>query len=271
MNIAKYRHPVLFYALSTLIPWACWFYAAWFSHATPNTGLYLVAGGILGVAGLASPMAIAFFLMRSDADLRKDAIGRLFTLKGVKPRYLALACTLMLVSILLAMAISLAFGHDAGQFRLASRFSFSGGLFPAWFLLLLAPLLEELAWHSYGTDCLRARMNLLSASLLFGLFWVLWHFPLAFIKDYYHSNVAASGILYSINFCVSLIPYVLIMNWLYYKAGRNILVAVIFHVTAGFFNELFMVHPDSKVIQTGLLLILSAVLLIRDRDFFLKR
>ena len=94
---------------------------------------------------------------------------------------------------------------------------------------------------------------------------------MSFIKGYYHSNVVESGWLYSLNFVVSLIPYVFVMNWLYYKTGRNILVAVIFHITAGFFNEIFATHPDSKVIQTVLLLIFSVILVLRKREFFFGR
>ena len=95
--------------------------------------------------------------------------------------------------------------------------------------------------------------------------------PLSFIKGYYHSNVAETCLIYSINFMVSLVPYVILMNWLYYKTHRSILVAVVFHITAGCFNELFRTHPDSKVIQTVLLLVLSIVVVMTDRDFFLQR
>jgi hypothetical protein len=196
---------------------------------------------------------------------------RLIGLKGIKITYGLLTCFLMLASILLAQAISLLFGHSADQFHLAGRASFFAGLFPGWFLLFLAPLVEELAWHSYGTDCLRQRMNLLKTSLLFGAFWAIWHMPLSFIKGYYHSNVAESGLIYSINFMVSLLPYVVLMNWLYYKTHRSILVAVVFHITAGCFNELFCTHPDSKVIQTVLLLALSIVVVMKNQDFFLQR
>lgn len=91
------------------------------------------------------------------------------------------------------------------------------------------------------------------------------------IKGYYHSNVAEAGLLYILNFMVSLVPYVVVMNWLYYKTNRSILVAIVFHITAGCFNELFQTHPDSKVIQTVLLLLLSIAVVIRDRGFFLRR
>lgn len=271
MTIEKYRHPVLFYALSTAIPWGFWSITAYLSHLETPTRTTMIIGGILSIIGLASPMVIAGIFIFTNEDLRKDVFNRLLRVNKIKPIFLCLTCFLMLGSILLAQAISLLFGHSINQFRLADSFSFSAGIFPAWFLLLIAPLLEELAWHSYGTDCLRYRFNLFTTSLIFGVYWVIWHAPLSFIKDYYHSNLVETGLLYSINFAVSLIPYVLLMNWLYYKTNRNIFVAIVFHITAGFFNEIFATHPDSKVIQTFLLLTLSIILILHDRKFFFQR
>ncbi len=271
MTIEKYSRPVVFFGLSTAIPWAFWFAAAYLSHITPTNQYLAAAVGVLGVVGLLAPTLVAFRMIWPHADLRADLKRRLVGIKGVSPVYLVLTCFLMLASILLAQTISLLFGYSADQFSLAGKSSFSAGIFPGWFLLFLAPMVEELAWHSYGVDSLRRRMSLLSASLLFGAFWVLWHLPLSFIKDYYHSNVAETGLLYSINFAVSLFPYVILMNWLYYKAHRSILVAVVFHITAGLFNEVFATHPDSKVIQTGLLTLLAIAVIVKDREFFLRR
>lgn len=271
MTIEKYRHPLFFYGLSTVVPWSFWLLAAYLSHITPTSRLIAIAVGLFGVAGLLCPTLIALWMIWPDADLREDFKRRIIGLKGVRPIYLFLACFLMLASILLAQAISLLFGYSADQFSLSGKSSFSAGIFPGWFLLFLAPVVEELAWHSYGTDSLRQRMNLLKTSLLFAAFWALWHMPLSFIKGYYHSNVADMGLLYSLNFAVSLIPYVILMNWLYYRTNRSIFIAIIFHITAGCFNEVFSTDPDSKVIQTGLLLLLSIVVILKERDFFLRR
>ncbi|BCS95011.1 hypothetical protein DSLASN_06430 [Desulfoluna limicola] len=230
-----------------------------------------VSSGLLALVGLVSPMLIAFSMMGSDPQLRRDLFKRAFTFNGLSTPYVLTTCFLMLGSILLAQSISLLFGHSPDQFSFAETTSFSFGLFPAWFLLFLAPVFEELAWHTYGTDCLRARFNLLTTSLIFGVFWVIWHMPLAFIKDYYHSNVVVTGWVYSLNFAISLFPFVILMNWLYFKTNRNILVPIIFHITAGLFNELFQTHPDSKVIQTVLLLVLSLYLIHKERLFFFDR
>jgi len=269
--IKKYKSPFVFYLLSIAIPWSLWFLSAWFSHQTPFTKTFEWATGISSFAGLLAPIIIALFFMLPNKELRKDFLGRFFNFKSIKREYILIAFFLMLLSILAAQAISLFFGYSASQFELRGAYTFTSALFPVWFLLIAAPMLEELAWHSYGTDALVSRFNLFNASMIFAIYWALWHFPLSFINGYYHSNLVESGLLYSLNFVISMIPFVLIMNWLYYKTNRNILLPVVFHITAGFFNEIFATHPMSKVIQTGLLLIVSVYLVITEREMFFKR
>ena len=271
MSIEKYKHPVLFYTLATIIPWTFWFAAGYVSRITPYEYRYSQIASIVAFIGLLAPMSVSYWLIRRDPELRADVYRRFFNFKFVKPIYIFLACFLMLGSILLAQAISLLFGYSSSQFVIAGHFTFSSGVFPVLFLLIVAPILEELGWHSYGTDCLRNRMNLFTTSMLFGVFWGIWHIPLSTIRDYYQSNLVQSGWIYGANFLVSIIPYVLLMNWLYYKTGRNIVIAIVFHITAGFFNEIFATHPDSKIIQTILLLVLATVIVLNERSFFFRR
>ena len=238
-TISLYKQPIRFYFLATLIPWTLWFSAGYVSHLTPEKTYYDVVVSLLGFVGLLSPVIIAYWFMYKHSTLRKDLFDRLTSVRSIKPKYLLITFFLMLASILLAQAISLLFGYSTEQFVVTGHFTFSSGVFPVWALLIVAPLLEELAWHSYGTDCLRNRFNLFKTSLIFGLFWGVWHIPLSFIDNYYHSNVVETGRIHGVNFLVSIFPFVLIMNWLYYKTGRNILVTIIFHITAGYFNEIF--------------------------------
>ncbi len=270
MDFKTYRHSWLFYSLSTLIPWIFWSIAAYLSHLHQATH-YILTISILGLAGLSAPMLIAFWLMFKDGLIKKDLRNRLINFKSTQSIYWFLALFLMLASILSAQALSLLFGYSAAQFKITGHYSFSSGIFPVWFILLIAPVLEELGWHTYGTDTLRNRFNLLQTSLIFALFWGIWHIPLSLIKNYYQSHLVATGWLYSINFLVSIFPFVILMNWLYYKTGRNILIAIIFHITAEFFNEIFATLPMSKVIQTGLLIVLASYLVLKERSFFFNR
>lgn len=268
--IHNYKQVKLFYFLSTLIPWIFWFAAGYISHLSPLEEKYLNIASILAIIGLLAPVFVSWFLISKNTQLLKDVKGRFFNFKDIKLSYFLLACLIMPVSIMLAQSISLLFGYSTSQFVITGNFTFSSGIFPVWFLLIIAPLIEELAWHSYGTDSLHNKFNLFKTSLIFGLFWGIWHIPLSTIRDYYQSNVMETGIIYGINFLVSIIPYVIIMNWLYYKTGRNIIITIIFHITAGLFNELFAPHPDSKIIQTGLLLVLATIVVIRERKLFFE-
>lgn len=265
-----YKHPFKFYFFSTLIPWTMWFTASCLSHH-PYAVHFRFIIAFLGLAGLFGPLLVAAYFISSNKILIKDIAGRIFNVPNGRKRYFLLSLLLMPASIILAMAISLLLGYDLGQFTITGQTTFSSSLFPVWFILISAPILEELAWHSYGTDCLRQKYTLFTTSIIFAAYWALWHMPLAFIQGYYHSNLIVEGALHSINFIVSLFPFVILMNWLYYKTGRNILATVIFHLTANIFNEVFATHPDSKVIQTAILLLLCGYLLVTQREFFFNK
>lgn len=268
---ARYDRPVLFYVLATAIPWAFWFAAAYLSHLPEQTSAVQVWTAVLGLAGLVAPVFVVVGLVWNRPELRADILQRLVWPRGVRWGFVAGALVLLLASLLAAQAISLLFGYSPDQFLLRGGFTFSAGLLPVWVTLLGAALFEEVAWHSYGTDALVTRMRVFTASMLFTVIWALWHLPLAVIDGYYHSEVVETGWLHTLNFPLSMIAFVLIMNWLYFRTGRSILITVIFHATANVVNEIFMTHEDTKIIQTALLLIVAAIVVVRDRDLFFGR
>lgn len=269
--INKYNKTITFYGLSVIIPWAFWFFVAYLSHQSEQSIWILRAEQILGMAGLVAPVIIALVLIYRDKDLVSDFKSRFINLKRYNQFYTFLAVFLIFIAMVIAQLISVIFGHSLDQFHISGKPSFTSFLFSPWIILISAPILEEFAWHSYGTDTLRRKFNLFITSMIFAVYWVFWHFPLSFIKGYYHSNVVAEGPLYALNFVFSLFVFVILMNWLYYKTKRNILITIVFHLSANISNEIFATHPDSKVIQTVLLLIISIYVLIKDRDMFFSK
>ena len=259
---------MLFYLLATAIPWAFWFAAAYLSNLAEQTPAIGLGTAVLGLAGLAAPLAVVAWLVRNRADLRADIVRRLLCPLGVRRGITIGAVLLLPASLLAAQAISLLFGYGPEQFLVRGGFTFSAGLLPVGVLLVGAALIEEVAWHSYGTDALVGRMRVFTASMLFTLIWALWHLPLAFINGYYHNEVVETGWLHTFNFPLSMVAFVVLMNWLYFRTGRSILITVVFHATANVGNEIFMTHPDTKIIQTALLLIVAAVVVVRDRELF---
>src|SRR6266508_1836510 len=186
-NVSRYRHPVAFYVLATAIPWALWFTAAWLSRQPDPSQVTAVMTG-LGLAGLAAPVVVAIWFIRNDG-LTRDVLTRLVAPRGTHTWVWLAALFLLPGSLLVATAVSIPFGYDVSQFQLRNGFSFMTGLMPAWITLALDPVLEELAWKTYGTDALTSRMNVLWTSLVFGVVLVLEHVPLGFFKVSFHAAV----------------------------------------------------------------------------------
>src|SRR5699024_12345171 len=123
--LERYRHPVLFYLLSTLIPWVMWFVAGYVSHIEPSNYFYLIIQSTLGILGLLSPVVIAFILIYPDHVLRRDLKVRMFNLKEITPFYEMVTCFVMLASILIAIAIYLLFEYSIVLFSLSEVYSFT--------------------------------------------------------------------------------------------------------------------------------------------------
>ncbi len=268
--IKRYRHPWLFFGLSTAIPWALWFTAGYLSHRPDNSPWVNIAIVVCELGGLLAPVFVAAVLI-ARAGLVSDALGRLTKLRRIHPGFGLFAAFGLPLALLLGTVISLPLGYSPEQFLLRGGFTFTAGLVPVWVPLTLAPILEELAWHGYGTDALVARWSVFKSSMVFAVIWAFWHLPLASIKGYYQAEVVETGWLSTANFLVSIFPFMILMNWIYYRCDRNILIAIVFHLSANFGNEIFQTHPDTKAIQTAILLIVSGFVLWHDRKLFFTR
>ena len=273
MKIEKYRHPFVFYGIAVLVPWALWFAVGAISHSPLwDKRFWFVFGSILIALGGIAPMAAAFALIFPDKDMREELKSACIKFKGIHWGWWVFHFLFPLAAILLAMVISLLFGHSTEQFRLAPSLSFSGlGIMPAWIVMFIAPIVEEFGWHTYGIHCVRRRFNLFTTCFVFGVIWGIWHMPLSFIKDSYQNVVTETSMLYSANFLISLIPYLIIDNWTYYKTRRNMFFQVLFHLLMGFSMEIFQTHPDSKVIHTVLLCIFSVIIVVKEKKYFFNK
>ncbi|MDR0302755.1 MAG: hypothetical protein LBI04_10650 [Treponema sp.] len=272
MKIEKYRHPFIFYGVAVLVPWTLWFIMAGISHSPLwDRQSWVIFGSMLGLLGLLAPLIAALALILPDKDMRDELKSVCITFKGIHWMWWVYTFLFPFAVILLAQAVSMLFGRSPEQFKLVEKFSFSAGIFPPWFLMLIAPAIEEFGWHTYGTHCIRRRFNLFTTSVIFGIIWGIWHMPLSFVKDYYQNVLVETGVIYSINFMVSLIPYLILDNWCFYKTKRNMLIQVVTHLTWGYSMEVFRTHPDSKLIHTVLLMIFSVVILIKERKFFFDK
>jgi membrane protease YdiL (CAAX protease family) len=266
MEIEPVYKPARFFLITFLITWISWFIAAWFSYQPGMQGLQLVCM----VPGLLAPL-IAVGVMISGANnkaLRKDFWNRL-NMKKIKLRYVPAILLIMPFALFLATALSLLFGQSANQFVLSSEYKIMDGqVLISILILFLAPTFEELGWRGYGVDSLRSKFNLFKTTLIFAAIWALWHLPLFFIQGYYQNELWNTSIVYVINFFVSVLPATILMNWLYYKNDRSITAAILFHFLLNLFSVLFQTEQFTKCIITIVLLVISIVIILRNKAFF---
>ena len=156
-------------------------------------------------------------------------------------------------AIYLATWISLFFGFSAEQFsvtqdmRVMKGWAILGIAIP----LVLAPLIEELGWRGYGVDSLRAYFNLFNTFVLFGFLWAMWHLPTFFIKGYYQNQLWDLGIVYVLNFFVSIFVVAILMNWVFYKTDRSIPALVLFHAVLNFSSMILRTSSLPSVLPQG--------------------
>lgn len=257
----SYR-PIGFFSWVFLLSWAPWFFAAYFSH-NPD---YAVLTTSLALLGLLGPATAALIMLKSSSSMiRQDCKRRLLDISSISGFRLLFILAVILLTLLGATWLSVHMGFRATQFQ------FSGNFIAMLPLALVAALMEELGWRSYGVDSLRSHMNMSSATLVFALLWALWHVPLFFIQQTYQHGLWLLGPMYMANFFISVLPATILANWFYYKSQRSIPAAVFFHFALVACAELLQTEPFTKILVTILLIIVSAILILSDRKFFFAK
>jgi membrane protease YdiL (CAAX protease family) len=223
--------------------------------------------------GLVAPFVIAFLMILSSKnnELKKEFKNRLFNLRLISLSSLQPILLIMPFAVITSILISIFFGQSIDQLQLADKFSFSAGFMPVLLVLFLAASFEELGWRSYALDSLNVKHNYFTATLIFAMLWALWHFPLFFIKNYYHNELININIFFAFNFMISIIPMAFIISWICKKNGGSITAAVLFHFIINISQEALMITQITKCIETVVLIIIAAVIVSQNKTLFFDK
>ena len=112
-------------------------------------------------------------------------------------------------------------------------------------------------------------MNWFWESMIFGALWSFWHFPLIFIQGTYQAGLMVNP-LYVINFFVSGIPLGFIITWVYLASDRSILACMIFHLFVNFMQEKIAMTPETKCVQTIVVIAATVIIVAAKRDMFFE-
>ena len=222
------RHPlVAFYVFAYAITWlvALPLIASeqgWIEAQVPPV-LHYVAGY--------GPMLAAFLItwfVGGRAGLRELA-GRM-TKWQVGWAWLAIAILGPFALLVISAIVARGLGSPWPDIGLMGKINYVPNLtvVGVWlFWLLTYGVGEETGWRGFALPEWQRRWNALAASLLLGVFWVLWHVPFFFYLDTY----VAMGFAAFPFFAVSVLSGAVVFTWLYNSTGGSALMAILFHAS----------------------------------------
>ena len=264
MQHTAYRYrPVLFFALAYLFTWIFWIPAIFIKG---NTGTFLMMLGLIAPAVVST-----LFVVFSGSDaLKKDLRQKIVGFYKVKWMNVLLAILVFAGITACSILLSLAFGQPLSQFSFTEDFSFTGvGIGSALLTILVASIIEEVGWKGYCEDSIGNYMNWFWDSMIFGALWSFWHFPLIFIQGTYQAGLMVNP-LYVINFFVSGIPLGFIITWVYLASDRSILACMVFHLFVNFMQEKIAMTPETKCVQTIVVIAATVIIVAAKRDMFFE-
>ncbi len=265
--ISNYKYnPKAYFAMTFIVSYIFYFAGAWMSFQEGNNGLYM----LLMLPGMMAPFIISAVMTATskNADLKRDYINRLVNPRLIQLKMLPAFFLIMPLSVLASITLSLPFGGSVSQFQFAGGFSFSAGFVPVLLLLVLAASFEELGWRQYGFDSLQSRYNLFTASIIFGILWSLWHFPLIFVNNTYQYEIIHKSIWFGMNFFISIIPMGVIISWICIKNRKSVMAAILFHFMINMSQEMWAISQTTKCIETVVLTVIAIVIVILDKEMF---
>jgi len=198
--------------------------------------------------------------------------GPSFLFRQFNPRYVSWVW--FVVAVVLPFAIALCviafwclFGHG---------YCFEAGLLKGLIPLLLSNfavnMWEEVGWRGYALRTLQMKYGALISTVIVGLVWALWHWPLFFmagssIATNYHNNYL---LFVSTTLFISVV-----YSWLYNSSGNNLLVVSLFHAASNTANTVLLagagVPFDAAFIYLAVVGVLAVVLILVYRPRYLSR
>jgi membrane protease YdiL (CAAX protease family) len=224
--------PLKYFVIAFAFTWLCWGLAA--------LGARDVIPALPGltVIGTFGPLVAAVTITPQEsgrAGLR-SLLSRIVRWR-VAPIWYGVAILGPLVITLAAIALHVTLGGQMPRIG-ALIGSLPILVVTAVYMLIFVALGEEVGWRGYALPALQARYSALFASLILGVLWALWHLPVFFNPDTLYSNLPF------VLFLAYLIPFTILITWVFNSTGGSVLMAMIVHAFMNASNVVWRVLPE---------------------------
>jgi membrane protease YdiL (CAAX protease family) len=226
-------------ATTLVVPIRAWAPPWLVAIASPTIAAYLVAAGIGGRSEV----------RRLLAGYAKWRIGW---------RWYLAALSLAIIPLGLAV-VYIALGNQP-------RGPEAGLTLGAYLIILMGgwvtgPLAEESGWRGFALPRLQARMSALSASLLLGLLWALWHVP-----QYLTGGVESGGMMPFFIFVPVTIVLSVLFAWVFNNTGGSLVATTLMHFSynfsGGHIGGVLGLVPTTVLYGAGAALVVLAIAVV---------
>lgn len=134
--------------------------------------------------------------------------------------------------------------------------------------LTAGPLGEELGWRGYALNILQNKYIPLTASLIVGVIWGLWHLPLMILSGYSGLEL----VYYIIAFMVAITSLSIIITYFYNKS-KNILIAMWMHFWFNFLLQIVIIDllPMIIALSAGYLILAILIIIMNKNELLVKK
>jgi len=209
-----------FFVLTFLIAWSIWL----------PLGFFVPQQVLLTLPGAWAPTLSALILISlSDGrDGVRQFLQRVFRWRVELRWYFVVLFSIAIIAYL-SIGFGLLFGVPTPQISLPDGLP-QGALPVALPLLLLinmfvgGPLAEDIGWRGYILPKMRERMSALTAGLIIGIVWAIWHLPYFIFPEW---NAAVGNIPF-LWFMLLTTSWSVLLAWVYVNTA-SILMPVLYH------------------------------------------
>ncbi|MCP2169786.1 CPBP family intramembrane glutamic endopeptidase [Goodfellowiella coeruleoviolacea] len=223
------RHPlVTFFVLANLLSWA-----AWTPYVLSQNGLGVLPFGFPAILGTTQFLGVlpgaylgpvlSAFLVTAVVDGRTGVrawVGRLLRWRVSWRWYLSLLVGVPAVLVVTGLALS------DGQVR-APGVAVLVAYLPALVLQLLTTgLAEEPGWRDFAQPRLQHRFSPVTATLILGPLWGVWHLPLFLTEWGGWPDVDWTR---PVEFIATCVAFSFVMTWVFNRTGESLPLAMLCH------------------------------------------
>jgi uncharacterized protein len=249
--------PWRFTVLTLAISWGLWLVVA-ASGRDPFTDLE--AGVLLVLGGFGPAVAALLEVWRTAGEAGWRAYWRrIFSPSLLHLPWVALVLALYPLTIAVSALLT---GSALDASPLAAMLGNPAGLLVTLgFVVVFGPLSEEIGWRGFGLDQLLARWNALTASLIMGLIWWIWHLPLLAVPgSFLHSTGGDPFFLFG--YLVTVCAYSVLFTWARQHNQGSILIAILFHYSINLTNRLIALPVEVFVVESFVLVAVAAAVVL---------